>query len=241
MKEQINLRLPGPTASQSLATLLDPATKTFALKLLGKILYEETVPLLRNEHHKIVKAMKTKVFEGEGVAAMDVENVEAAEEEILEEPREMDSDDDVELSFVSVIKSKKDEKTLEAEVLIQSDTIVTDWLATDQVSNEFLFDKAERLTETIGATLKLEKIISSFDTMKYFRIKGHEDYPAITMLARIHFARLDNAGFQERVFSTATLVMSKSQSRVDFNREDSHLEMRTLLAHNKVLIRNGVI
>ena len=114
-------------------------------------------------------------------------------------------------------------------------------METDQVSNQFLFDNAERLHETIGSKISIARIISSFDTMTYFRTKGYEDYPTVTMLAQIHFARLDNAGFQERVFSTASLVVSKSQTRVDFNKEDSHLEMRTLLAHNNKLIRKGII
>ena len=73
LKEQIELRLPAATASQSLATLLDPATKKFAKQLLDKSLYEDTVDLLRKEHRKIVKAMNTKMTEGEGAAAMDVE------------------------------------------------------------------------------------------------------------------------------------------------------------------------
>ena len=124
---------------------------------------------------------------------------------------------------------------------LKSDAMIKDWLETYQVSNQFLFDKAESSTETIGDEISIERIISSFDTMKYFRKKGHEDYPSVTMLARIHFARLDNAAFQERVFSTASLVMSKSQTRVDFNKKDSHLERRTLLANNKTLIRKGII
>ena len=86
----------------------------------------------------------------------------------------------------------------------------------DQVSNPFLFDKVERMPEAIWAEISIEKIISSFDAMKYFCMKGHEGYPAVTMLAQIHFAKLDNAGFQERVFSTASLVMSKFQVRVGF-------------------------
>ena len=112
-----------------------------------------------------------------------------------------------------------------------------DWLEGDQVSNEFLFDKAHELPEVCGEKVTIEQVISSFDTMKYFRLKGNVDYPAVTMLARIHFFRLDNAGFQERVFSTASLAMSKSQSRMDFD----HLEMQTPLVHNKGMIRDGII
>ena len=47
LKEQIEIRLPAATASKSLATLLDTATKMFANKLLRKSIYKETVGLLR--------------------------------------------------------------------------------------------------------------------------------------------------------------------------------------------------
>ena len=185
--------------------------------------------------------MNTKITEAEGVVATVTGNAVPAEEDILEEHSEMDSSDDEELNFVSVVSLKKDKKTLAAEEELRSDAMIKDWLETDQVSNQFIFDKAERSPETIGAEISIERIISSLDTMKNFRTKGHEDYPAVTMLARIHVAWWDNSGFQERVFSTASLVMSKSQTRVDFNKEDSHLERRTLLAHNKTLIRKGII
>ena len=100
-----------------------------------------------------------------------------AEEDILEEPREMDSSDDEEMNFVSVASLKKDKKTLAAEEELKSEAMIKDWLETDQVSNQFLFDKAESLPETIGSKISIEIIISSFDTMKYFRTKEHEDYP----------------------------------------------------------------
>ena len=68
-----------------------------------------------------------------------------------------------------------------------------------QISNEFLFDKAQEFTEVYGVKVTIEQVISSFDAMKYFRLKGNVYYPVVTMLARIHFFRLDNAGFQERL------------------------------------------
>ena len=68
-------------------------------------------------------------------------------------------------------------------------------------------------------------------------MQGQEDYPAMTMLARLHFSRLDNSGFQERVFSTAGLAMSDNQARMAF----VLMEMRTLLSHNKELIKRGII
>ena len=91
---------------------------------------------------------------------------------------------------------------------------------------------------TLNAQIKSGSFnIASFDTMKYYREKGSIDFPSVTMLARIHFGRLDNGGFQERMFSTASLAMAKEQNRMDFDL----LEMRTLLAQNKELIEKKII
>ena len=79
LKEQIEIRLPAATASQSLATLLDPATKIFANKLLSKSIYKETVDLLQKEHHTVLKAMNTKITEAEDVVATGTENTVPAE------------------------------------------------------------------------------------------------------------------------------------------------------------------
>ena len=50
LEKQIEARLPAPTATESLATLLDPALKKFARQLLGESLYAKTVDLLKAEH-----------------------------------------------------------------------------------------------------------------------------------------------------------------------------------------------
>ena len=73
--------------------------------------------------------------------------------------------------------------------------------------------------------------------MQYFCEEGSKVFPTICLLARIHFGKFSNAGFQERVFSTAGNVMDSNQTRM----LSEHLEMRTLLARNKQLIREGVI
>ena len=115
LKEQIGICLPAATVSQPLSTLLDPATKMFANKLLSKSIYKETVGLLRKEYRTFLKAMNTKINEAEGVFVTGAENAVPTEEDILKEPREMDSSDDEELTFVSVVSLKKDKKNLAAE------------------------------------------------------------------------------------------------------------------------------
>ncbi len=72
--------------------------------------------------------------------------------------------------------------------------------------------------------------------MKFFCSVGLERFPYISLLARALMSRFSNNGFQERVFSVAGVAMSAKQCHMSFN----HLEMCTLLAHNKELFRNGV-
>mmetsp|Transcript_32921 Transcript_32921/g.60730 ORF Transcript_32921/g.60730 Transcript_32921/m.60730 type:complete len:110 (+) Transcript_32921:436-765(+) len=109
-------------------------------------------------------------------------------------------------------------------------------MSENPVSNKFVYIGSPCLPDK-GGNIRIEQVIASFDTMECYRKEGSIKYPTVTLLSRIHFARLDNAGFQERVFSTAKLVMSKEQSRMEFDM----LEMRTLLCHNKSLISAGII
>ena len=90
---------------------------------------------------------------------------------------------------------------------------------------------------TTGKAVNIKELVLKFDTMKFFREEGTKKWPTITLLARIHFSKMDNSAFQERVFSTAANVMTKGQSMMAFD----HLEMRTLLAQNKNMIRDGSI
>ena len=73
--------------------------------------------------------------------------------------------------------------------------------------------------------------------MKYYHEKGQKDHPVVHTFARIEFTRMNNSEFQERVFSNRSNATKKNQSRMEFGR----LEKRTLLAHNKELIRKKVI
>ena len=57
------------------------------------------------------------------------------------------------------------------------------------------------------------------------------------ILARVYSSRMEHGGEQERVFSTAKRAMGKDQASMGFEM----LQMRTLLCHNKELIRRGII
>ena len=106
-----------------------------------------------------------------------------------------------------------------------------------QVSNKYLLEGARRLHSSEGEHITTVHVIASFDTMNYYLKKGKDDYHVIFMMARIQCSRLDNSGFQERVFSTGSSTMSNNQARMEFD----CLEKRTLLAHNKNMIREKII
>ena len=104
LKAQIELCLPTATASQSLATLLDPVRMIFAKKLLGDLIYKEIVALLGKEHLKVSKAIHIKIIESGGDVTTATQNTEPTEEEeILAQSKDMDSSDSKELNFVCLL------------------------------------------------------------------------------------------------------------------------------------------
>ena len=95
----------------------------------------------------------------------------------------------------AVVEKKDDGEIGDQEMLREANSIIDKWLDNEQVCNNFLYDGAGKFPELVGAKITIEQVLDSFDTMKYFRMKGNENFPTVTMLARIHFSRLDNAGF----------------------------------------------
>ena len=68
-------------------------------------------------------------------------------------------------------------------------------------------------------------------------ILGYAEFLSIVILARVDFSRMETGAEQERVFSTAKRAMGKDQAQMGFEM----LQMRTLLCHNKELIRRGIL
>ena len=61
--------------------------------------------------------------------------------------------------------------------------------------------------------------------------------PTMPILSRIHLSQIKTGAEQERVFSSAKHAVDKDQTRMDYEM----MQMRTLLSHNKQLIRRGII
>ena len=115
----------------------------------------------------------------------------------------------------------------------KADNVFKEWLDKNIEFNNYLTkdDKgntATPITVTNGQ-VDLVNLIHSFDTLRYFDESGIEEFPSITLLARVHLSKMDNGGEQERLFSTAQNAQGNKQARIYHDK----LEKRTLLAHNK--------
>jgi hypothetical protein len=232
LRYQLIDRLPPLEPGQCLATLLDPTTKMFAPKLLDETatLYEQTKSLLKEKHREVYTLIHRK--ESNNSNESTAGNIAANEDESLDEPTEVDSDDDDVLMMEAEL-SQDEEVEVDSNLNEEADAQFDKWMKDVPDWNKFLLDDVA----PINKTLLIGDVISKFDTRKYYREFATDKYPAISMLARIHFSRMDNAAFQERVFSTAASAQSKNQGSMSFDT----LEKRTLLQANRGLIRDGVI
>ena len=239
LQEQVRLRLPAPSASQCLSVLLDPATKQFAQNLLDEgELYLDTHELLKSKHRTAYKAFYAPAEEDTAGKTPEEKNEEMEEE--LATPVEMTDDnaeyDDDILGMTCQLVADVGAETEDVDLDKDADEVFDKWMIHTVQFYKYVFDdKSHPLPESGQCSFR--ELVSKFDTMKYFRETGTKDWPTITILARIHFSKMDNSSFQERVFSTAENVQSKMQNRMAFE----HLEMRTLISHNKDLIRNNII
>jgi len=249
LKHQLEDRLDTPTPLKCLAVLLDPVTKFFSEALLKEKanLFEETVALLREKHRELYCMIETKKNENSGdtVAAGN----ESEEDLELEEPSapKNDNDDDEEEDDGGVLnlkakiapaKNRNEEGQGGAfDLKLEADKSFDKWMEEKPTWNDYLKEGAEAINTDGDGNAGLVELIAKFDTQKYYREYATKTFPAISLLARIHFSRMDNGAFQERVFSVAGNAQSNNQGRMNFD----HMEQRTLLQANKELIREGII
>ena len=121
----------------------------------------------------------------------------------------------------------------EDDIEDKADNVFNEWVnKTIEFNNYLTKDKEGNTATPITVTngqVDLVNLIHSFDTMRYFEESGKEEFPSVTLLARVHLSKMDNGGEQERLFSTAQLAQGNKQARMLHDK----LEKRTLLAHNK--------
>ncbi len=215
LKEQISIQLPKLSASQGAVVLLDPLPKLFAFDILGgPDKYKEAKDALQAFHRRVYSILHLdKEYENDNVA---VDNEE-------DDPGQRRK-----LPF-NLYAAAPDKDSA-------ANQVVDEYLSHTIHFNDFLVNGAKQFTSSKLKKLDIVSLIERFDSMKFFRSVGHERFPSITLLAWPLMSRFSKNGFQERVFSVAGIAMSAKQCRMSF----SHLEMHTILAHNKELFKNGV-
>jgi len=144
-------------------------------------------------------------------------------------------DDDI-LGLTCQLVADVGVETEDVDPTKDADEVFDNWMIHTVQFYKYVFDDKSHPLPEYGQC-SFRELVSKFDTMKYFRETGTKDWPTITILAMIYFSKMDNSSFQERAFSTAENVQSKTQNRMAFE----HLEMQTLISHNKDLIRNNII
>ena len=117
----------------------------------------------------------------------------------------------------------------------EADEVFDRWMKHVTSFNDYLYKGAKEIKNVNNCGPN--ELIDKFDTQKFFREYGRQNFLAIVILARMYFSQFETGSEQERVFSSARLAMGKDQTNMGFEM----FKMRTLLSHNKDLICAGII
>ena len=243
LQHQIAKRLPNPTAMECLPVLLDPATKSVATWLLeDDELLHETTSLLKEKHAEAYKACKSKdklkqarPTGAEKSSALDVDDsLHAGDDNTEDDGEDYGGEDDDDGPGIVISGGDNREEDLAAK----ADEVFENWMKNKVRFGDFLFDGVAPLVPSKATgSVTFKELVSKFDTMKYYREVGSDEFPSVALLARIHFSTMINSGFQERVFSTCKNVMGSNQARLPME----HMEKKALLCQNADLIRKKII
>ncbi|RLN15093.1 hypothetical protein BBJ28_00009323 [Nothophytophthora sp. Chile5] len=83
-----------------------------------------------------------------------------------------------------------------------------------------------------GDVWNLLELYWHVDILRWFREEGERMFPSIALLARYRLGKVSSSAFQERVFSTASVVMGPLRTTT----ENSRAEKQLLLRHNRDML-----
>lgn len=226
LDKQVEKRLPARKGEEVLATLLDPMTKPFAKKWLGGDIFEDAKSELRRKHRDLYIKIYSSGLSNEESPGDDVQ-----EDNNLEDPAFDEYANDEDALDLTAGDDGEGAVNLERE----ADEVFDRWMKHVTTFNDYLYKGAKEIKNVNNCGPN--ELIDKFDTQKFFREYGRQNFLAIVILARMYFSRFETGSEQERVFSSARLAMGKDQTNMGFEM----FKMRTLLSHNKDLIRAGII
>jgi len=205
---QLDKRFGDASAENYLAIFLDPVTCPYSKSLCPEI-HSDAFFIFKMKHREIFEDMQGSGDPGEREAE------EAYSEDDIRDPFNIQMDDDIEGHEESHPANK----------------VIEDWIRHCRTIDWQQYGKDGAHPIDSKKSSLFSKICSS-DILRWFRQSGGVLFPSIALLARIELAKMDNCGFQERVFSSASGAMSQNQANMSFD----VLEKRTLLYHNRNLM-----
>ncbi|KAL3667593.1 hypothetical protein V7S43_007147 [Phytophthora oleae] len=242
---QIAFRLPQPGVPMGMALLLDPRTKRAAKNYLqipdwaraatGHIL-EDTKVLLLAEHRVMYKALHINE-DAEG---------DAVNSAASSPGRDCSSSSDTELDLLcgEEVLKPVDSTPTDVSLNAKADAVMEQWLDLridwEEVVRHQIPDKQEcdRVLSKLAIRNKkqgnvrvwnVEQLCQQVDVWRWFADYGQARFPSVAKFARVWLGRSCSTAFQERVFSTATLVMNSLRTSTDNERAERQLIMR----HNR--------
>ena len=78
------------------------------------------------------------------------------------------------------------------DIYDNADSVIKSWIDKDIKYNHFRYEDVELIHIDKNGDVELNELIQKFDTLKYFRESGQEEFLSIATLAKIHFSKMDN-------------------------------------------------
>lgn len=123
-----------------------------------------------------------------------------------------------------------------ARFVEEADDVLRKWFALDvdwaKVAEKQTGKKYEALRKLMcfrkGSSIRwdLYEVYQRVDILRWFREVGESAFPSVAMLARIWLGKTSSSAYQERVFSTGSIVMGSLRTRTDNERAEKQLLLR---------------
>ena len=194
---QVEKRFGDASAGDYLPIFLDPVTCPYSKSLCPEEVHKNAFAVFKTKHREIFEAMNDSGNPEEE------ETKEAHHEDEIDDPFNIDMDDDIE----------EDEEYGKNHA---ADEVIEDWIRHCRKIDWRQYGK-DGANPIDSKKSSLFGKICCCDILRWFRESGGNSFPSIALLARIELAKMDNSGFQERVFSSASGAMSENQAKMSFD------------------------
>lgn len=247
LQVQILSRFPALSRDVAMPLLLDPRTKNSAVTLPSKMTEDDdgdgaiigATALLKQEHLELLTRMRESEArergeQGEGNKRRNGSAINDVNEQVAD-------------LYGDAVPSAATKDVSAASLQDESNEIIERWMAFKE--NWLSVAAVQKVhgvpeTELVGhlcarrhdgsLVWDLMGLYKHVNIYRWYRDVGAKAFPSIALLARIWLGRSSSTAFQERVFSSGTVVMSPLRARTD----NELAEKQLILCHNvKEIVR----